>query len=67
MFGGKYFGNNYFGKSFWGHVGDASVTWTLILQYDPTWIGNSPNMVRVQGFLTSRQVQIVPGIPEGTQ
>lgn len=43
------------------------VTWTLVLNFDPTWIGNSPNCVHVTGFLMSQNVEVAPWIPPGMQ
>lgn len=48
----------------------VEVTWTLVLNFDPTWIGNSRTCVAVNGYLMSSgasNIPIAPWIPEGTQ
>lgn len=35
-------------------------TWTLVLQMDPSYIAADPHFIRVTGFITNRDVPLVP-------
>lgn len=42
--------------------------WTLVLNFDPSWIGNSQNCIAVTGYImTTNPYPIAPWIPPGTQ
>jgi len=44
-------------------VAQPAARWTLVLDFDPNWIGNSQNAVKVSGYLVSANVPIVPWLP----
>lgn len=54
------------GGSFSGKIG-LGAKWTLILEIDPTWIGNTNSLIRVAGYLATQNTVTVPGLPSGTQ
>lgn len=50
-----------------GDIPAVPPRWTLTVELDPTWPGNDARLVRVVGFLTSSQIDVVPGLPPPSQ
>lgn len=69
MFAANYFAMAYFASRYFSSaVGKPALTLTLVLHYDPTWIGNSKTCIAVNGFVMSNgDVPIAPWEPQGTQ
>lgn len=54
------------GGNFAGKIG-IGAKWTLMLEIDSSWIGNTNSLIRVTGYLATQNVPTVPGLPSGTQ